>query len=252
VQEVAAKALGERKGAVVALDPRTGAIIAMVSYPRYDPNRLMDIWGELNTDEDRPLLNRASMGLYPPGSVFKIVVAAAALETGKVTVDSAFDDTGKYTAQGYVVSNFDNKVYGKHTFAKAFASSINTTFAKIGVELGGEALAGYAAAFGFGQAPPWPMGGADSRFPDPAGMDVAHVAQAAFGQGAVLASPLEIALITAAVANDGKMMKPYIVNKVTSANGTVIRQADPAVWSQRHGNRGSFAGRPGWGQDGYR
>jgi peptidoglycan glycosyltransferase len=232
VQEAAVKALGGRRGAVVVLDPRTGAIIAMVSYPRYDPNRLEDVWADINTDADRPLLNRASMGLYPPGSVFKMVVAAAGLETGKVTVDSTFDDTGTYTAGGYVVSNFDEKVYGKHTFAKAFASSINTTFAKLGVELGADTLAGYAAAFGFGQTPPWPMGGADSRFPDPAGMDQAHVAQAAFGQGEVLASPLEIALITAAVANDGKMMKPYIVDKVTSTNGTVIRKADPAAWSQ--------------------
>ncbi len=232
VQEAAAKALGERKGAVIALDPRTGAIIAMVSYPRYDPDRLEEIWAELSVDEGRPLLNRATMGLYPPGSVFKTVVAAAALELGKVTVDSTFEDTGTFTAGGYVVSNFDEKVYGKHDFSKAFASSINTTFAKIGVDLGAEAVAGYAAAFGFGQDPPWPLGGADSRFPDPDGMDDAHVAQAAFGQGEVLASPLEMALIAAAIANDGKMMKPYIVNKVTSAKGTVLRKADPAVWAQ--------------------
>jgi peptidoglycan glycosyltransferase len=232
VQQVAVKALGDRKGAVIALDPRTGAIIAMVSYPRYDPNRLEDVWQEISTSEGRPLLNRATMGLYPPGSVFKILVAAAALETGKVTVDSTFDDTGEYTAGGYVVSNYESKVYGKHDFTKAFASSINTTFAKIGVELGADTLAGYAASFGFGQTPPWPLGGADSRFPAPGSMDVAHVAQAAFGQGEVLASPLEIALMTAAVANDGKMMKPYIVGTVTSAKGTVLRRAEPSVWSQ--------------------
>jgi peptidoglycan glycosyltransferase len=232
VQQAAAKALGDRKGAVVALDPRTGAILALVSYPRYDPNQLDAIWQEINTDEGRPLLNRATMGLYPPGSVFKILVAAAALETGKVTVDSQFEDTGTYTAGGYTVNNYDQKVYGKHDFTKAFASSINTTFAKVGVELGADSLAGYAASFGFGQTPPWPLGGADSRFPDPDGMDVAHVAQAAFGQGEVLASPLEIALIAAAVANDGKMMKPYIVETVTSAKGTVLRQADPSLWSQ--------------------
>ena len=88
VQTAAVNALGERKGAVVALDPRTGAVIAMVSYPRYDPNRLEDIWSDISVDEGRPLLNRATLGLYPPGSVFKIIVAAAALETGKVTVDT--------------------------------------------------------------------------------------------------------------------------------------------------------------------
>jgi peptidoglycan glycosyltransferase len=232
VQTAAINALGERKGAIVAMDPGTGAIIAMVSYPRYDPNRLEEIWPDISVSEDRPLLNRATMGLYPPGSVFKILVAAAALETGAVTVDTEFDDTGTYTAGGYEVSNYDDKVYGKHDFAKAFSSSINTTFAKVGVDLGAELLSGYAKSFGFGQVPPWPLGGADSRFPDPDGMDVAHVAQAAFGQGEVLASPLELALITSAVANGGKMMKPYIVAKVTSAKGTVLRTADPAVWSQ--------------------
>jgi penicillin-binding protein A len=232
VQKAAVKALGNRKGAVVALDPKTGAIIAIVSYPRYDPNHLEDIWKEISTDEGRPLLNRATMGLYPPGSVFKMVVAAAALQTGKVTVDTTFDDTGTYKAGGYVVSNYDDKVYGTHTFAKAFASSINTTFAKVGVDLGAEMLSGYAKAFGFGQAPPWPLGGADSRFPDPGDMDVAHVAQASFGQGEVLASPLEMALIAAAIANDGTMMKPYIVQQVKTAKGTVLRSADPAVWAQ--------------------
>ena len=131
-----------------------------------------------------------------------------------------------------MVSNYDDKVYGQHDFAKAFASSINTTFAKIGVDLGAEAIAGYAAAFGFGGVPPWPLGGADSRFPKPGGMDDAHVAQAAFGQGEVLASPLAIALMTAAVANDGKMMKPYIVSKVTSPNGTVLESAEPKPWAQ--------------------
>lgn len=232
LQQVATKALGDRKGAVIALDPRTGAVLAMVSYPRYDPNRLDEIWSTISTDENRPLLDRATMGLYPPGSVFKMLVAAAALETGKVTVDSTFEDTGTYTAGGYVVSNFDNKAYGTHTFAKAFASSINTTFAKIGVDLGANALAGYASAFGFGKVPPWPLGGADSRFPDPSKMDVAHVAQAAFGQGEVLASPLEMALIAGAIANNGKMMRPYIVQKVTSAGGTVLRTAEPSVWAQ--------------------
>jgi len=232
VQTAAVNALGERKGAVIALDPRTGAVLAMVSYPRYDPNQLEEIWPDISVDEDRPLLNRATMGLYPPGSVFKVIVAAAALETGVVTVDRVFDDTGTYVAGGYEVSNYDDKVYGEHDFAKAFASSINTTFAKVGVELGAEMLSSYAKAFGFGQVPPWPLGGADSRFPDPGSMDVAHVAQAAFGQGEVLASPLELALVTAAVANGGRMMKPYIVSKVTSAKGTVLRTADPGVWSQ--------------------
>jgi len=189
VQRAAAEALGNRKGAVVALDPRTGAVLAMVSYPRYDPNELEDVWADINSNPDTPLLNRAVQGLYPPGSVFKILVAGAALQEGAVTAGSQFDDTGTVTAGGYVVRNYGDNVYGAHTFSEAFAKSINTTFAKVGVELGAETLADYASDFGFGQSLPWPMGGARSIFPDPKAMDKAHVAQASFGQGEVLASP---------------------------------------------------------------
>ena len=174
VQRAAAEALGERKGAIVALDPHTGAVLAMVSYPGYDPNTIDGSWKDINSDEGRPLLNRATQGLYPPGSVFKMVVAGAALQEGVVTPDSSFIDTGTVEAGGYIVHNYGDAVYGKHTFTEAFAKSINTTFAKVGVQLGNETLAGYAADFGFNESPPWPLAGAKSVFPDPATMDEAH------------------------------------------------------------------------------
>jgi penicillin-binding protein A len=230
LQRAAAEALGERKGAVVALDPRTGAILAMVSYPRYDPNEVDSLWSELNTDSGTPLLNRATQGLYPPGSVFKTIVAAAALETGAVTPETQFTDTGSVTAGGFVVNNYGDKTYGEHDFTDAFASSINTTFAKVGVELGADTLAGYAADFGFGKDLPWTLGGAKSIFPDPGTMDKAHVAQAAYGQGEVLATPLQMALATAAVANGGSIMKPYLVSKVSDYHGTVLEETKPGVW----------------------
>jgi peptidoglycan glycosyltransferase len=230
VQKAAANALGERKGAVVALDPRTGAVLAMVSYPRYDPNDLEEIWEVISTEEDRPLLNRAVQGLYPPGSVFKTVVAAAGLQTGAVTPAAAFTDTGTFTAGGYVVSNYDDKVYGEHDFTRAFAGSINTTFAKLGVDLGAATLAAYTSAFGFGQELPWDLGGAVSRFPDAGDMDVAHVAQASFGQGEVLASPMQMALVAAAAANGGKIMEPYVVSEVRDPSGRSLRRAEPEVW----------------------
>jgi peptidoglycan glycosyltransferase len=234
VQKVAAEALGRRKGAVVALDPRTGAVLAMVSYPRYDPNKLEEMWEAIVSDEDTPLLNRVSQGLYPPGSVFKVIVAAAALERGVVTPGTKFEDTGTFRAGGYVVSNYGDRIFGEHDFTRAFSSSINTTFAKLGVELGADAVADYAYAFGFGQESVWDMGWEESRFPDPGDMDDAHVAQASFGQGEVLASPLEMALVTSAVANGGKIMKPYIVSTVVdgleSEDPSIIREASPAVW----------------------
>jgi penicillin-binding protein A len=230
LQRVAAEALGERKGAVVALDPRTGAVLAMVSYPRYDPNKVDSLWSELNTDPDTPLLNRVMQGLYPPGSVFKTIVAAAALDTDAVTPETKFTDTGSVTAGGFVVNNYGDETYGEHDFTKAFASSINTTFAKLGVELGSDVLAGYAADFGFGKELPWPMGGAKSFFPDPGGMDKAHLAQAAYGQGEVLATPLQMALAAAAIANDGQIMKPYLVSRVSDYHGTVLEETKPEVW----------------------
>lgn len=230
VQRAAAEALGERKGAVVALDPRTGAVLAMVSYPRYDPNRLSADWKTINSDEGRPLVNRITSGLYPPGSVFKIVVTAAGLETDTVTPDTKFNDTGTVTAGGFVVHNFGGNAYGDHDFSKAFASSINTTFAKIGVEMGAETLASYAAAFGFGKQIPWALGGSISSFPVPATMDKAHLAQVSFGEGEILATPMQMALVASAVANGGQIMEPYLVAQILDRGQSVLSQAKPQKW----------------------
>jgi len=230
VQRAAAEALGNRKGAVVALNPKTGAVLAMISYPRYDPNKLDSIWQDLNANPDKPLLNRAIQGLYPPGSVFKIIVAGAALQTGTVKPDTKFTDTGSVMAGGFVVHNYGGNTYGDHDFTTAFASSINTTFARVGVQMGADTLAGYAADFGFGKQPPWSLGGATSSFPAPAGMDKAHVAQASYGQGEVLATPLQIALAASAIANGGRIMKPYLVDQVLDRSKKVLQQTKPESW----------------------
>lgn len=230
LQRVAVQALGDRRGAVVALDPKTGAILALTSWPRYDPNRLDDAWEELIADEGRPLVDRALTGRYPPGSVFKLVVAAAALEEGAVTPDTRFDDEGSWLAGGFKVSNYDDHTYGGHDFADALAKSVNTTFAKVSVGLGAASLARYASAFGMGEELPWRLGGGTGSFPDPGGMDVAHVAQAGFGQGEVLVTPLEMALITAGIANGGRIMAPYLVAEVRDYRQTVLERTEPQVW----------------------
>jgi peptidoglycan glycosyltransferase len=159
-----------------------------------------------------------------------MIVASAGLQTGTVTPETEFVDTGSVTLGGYEINNYGDKVYGKHTFAEAFASSINTTFAKLGVDLGANTLADYAADFGFGERFPWRLGGAKSFFPDPSNMDTAHVAQASIGQGAVLSTPLLMALSASAVANEGKIMKPYIVDQVLSYNGALVDKTSPGVW----------------------
>jgi len=230
MQRVAVEALGQRKGAVVALDPRTGAVLAMTTYPRYDPNRLAELWSDINSNDDKPLLNRAIQGLYPPGSVFKTVVAAAGLETQAVVPETTFVDTGSVAAGGFVVNNYGGNVYGEHDFTRAFASSINTTFAKLGVSLGADTLATYASEFGFGKDLPWPLGGSKSSFPDAGDLDKAHVAQVAYGQGEVLATPLQMALVASAVANGGNIMRPYLVAQVLTYHGQVLDETEPSVW----------------------
>jgi peptidoglycan glycosyltransferase len=230
VQRAAAQALGNRKGAVVALNPETGAIIAMVSYPTYDSNTIDQTWKQLNADSGNPLINRATQGLYPPGSVFKMVVAGAALQEDTVTAATTFNDTGSVNEGGYIVHNFGKESYGTHSFLEAFSKSINTTFAKVGVELGGQRLQDYAERFGFNQAMPFALGGRTSVFPKAASMDKAALAQASFGQGEVLATPLQMALVASAVANGGTIMTPYIVQQVLDYHQTVLNNTSPKVW----------------------
>ncbi|OPZ79142.1 MAG: Penicillin-binding protein A [Actinobacteria bacterium ADurb.Bin444] len=230
VQAAAVEALGARPGAVVALDPRTGAVLAWTSYPRYDPNNLEGQWDALIADPGKPLFDRATSGLYPPGSVFKVVTGAAALQEGKVKPETRFDDTGGFVAGGYKVVNFDGRVFGEHDFAQAMISSVNTTFAKVGVDLGAAILAQYASAFGLGEPLPWNLGGRTGSFPDPAKMDTAHVAQVSYGQGELLVSPFGMALVASGIANGGQIMMPHVVEEVRDYRQTVIARTQPRVW----------------------
>jgi penicillin-binding protein A len=233
VQKAAKDALDGNQGAVVAIDPRTGAVLAWVVSPGFDPNNIDQDWKQLNQDPNSPLVDRALRGEYPPGSVFKVLVAAAALEQGVVTPDTAFNDTpGGWLVNGYRVNNFNGVSFGKHTFADAFTHSVNTTFAKVGTGLGADELSKYAHAFGFGMDLPWALGGSGGTFPDPAKMDKAHVAQASFGQGQVLVTPMQMALVAATVANGGRMMKPYVVSEITDYNQQVLQKTQPSVWLQ--------------------
>jgi peptidoglycan glycosyltransferase len=230
VQQAATQALGERAGAVVALEPSTGAVLALVSFPRYDPNTLEEDWEALNQDPGRPLLNRAIQGVYPPGSSFKPLVAAAGLTEGTVAPDTRFVDEGTYVAGGYEVHNYGDAVYGEHDFTEAMAQSINTTFAKVGVELGEERLRSYASEFGFGEEVPFPLGVATGNLPEE--MDTAHVAQVSFGQGELLATPLQMALLAAGIANGGRIMEPYLLLEARDYEQAVVEQTQPRVWRE--------------------
>jgi len=240
VQTVAQGALAGKKGAIIALDPVTGAVIASASAPSYDPRRLEDDWEQLIRDEDAPLLGRPLQGLYAPGSAFKVVTAAAGLESGVVIPETRFVDTGTYVVYGGKVTNYDGAVYGPHDFETALTQSINTSFGKVGNELGRRRLVEAMQRFGFWQVPPLelPSGAvfASGRYDDEgllspeAQMDPLAVAWAACGQEQVLATPLQMALVASAVANGGPVMRPYVVQEVRTADGRVVEQATPAEW----------------------
>lgn len=230
-----------RMGAAVALDPRTGAILAMASYPSYDPNayatfdsaELARLDRRLRSDPARPLLNRAVERTYPPGSAFKPVTAAAALAAGKVTPAGSVSAPRALRLPGTDVSlrNFGGAACGDGTppLAQAFMLSCNTAFARLGLELGADELRDQAEAFGFGDselAVPLPV--AESVFPER--LDRPQTALAAIGQFDVRATPLAIAMISAAIGNGGTMMHPYLVREVRMADGTVLDETDPTVY----------------------
>jgi penicillin-binding protein A len=240
VQKEAQKALSGQKGAIVVLDPKTGALIASASAPTYDPAHLEDDWARLSTDPGAPLLNRPTQGLYPPGSAFKVVTASSALDYGKVTPDTKFIDTGTYVVFGGTVTNYGGAVFGPNDFTTALTYSINTTFGKVGNLLGRKALVSSMQRFGFYQSPPLslprgeivPSGryGKKGLLPPDAFMDPLAVAWAACGQEKVLSTPLQMALVAAGVANGGRVMKPYYTQQVVAASGHVVQTAQPAQW----------------------
>jgi peptidoglycan glycosyltransferase len=240
VQKAAQQALRGQKGAIVVLDPKTGALIASASAPTFDPADLENSWERLSQDTSAPLLNRATQGLYTPGSAFKVVTAASGLDNGKVTPDTEFVDTGTYVVFGGKVTNYGGEVYGPHDFTTALTYSINTTFGKVGNLLGRKRLISSMEGFGFYKTPPLalpqgevlPSGRYDEKgilAPD-AFMDPLAVAWAACGQEQVLATPLQMALVAAAVANGGRIMEPYYVQEVVAASGSVMQKAQPQQW----------------------
>ena len=223
------------RGSVVALDPKTGEILAMASSPSFDPNDIDDNYPELLSATDAPLINRATQSLYPPGSVFKVITAAAALEAG-VSPEQHFFDSGAYELPGYTVNNFEGKDYGEVTFTRALAYSINVVFAKIAVEiLGGEALTEMALDFGFGD--PYddftlPVSGSSVNSLPPDEWTTGTLAQTAFGQGEVQSNAFQMALVSAAISNDGRLVEPRLVREVRSPDGIILDKAAPSIRRQ--------------------
>lgn len=242
VQLVARAALGDRKGAVVAIEPSTGAVLSMWSYPAYDPNELASHDSSavrtsrfaLLGDPDNPLRSRAFRERYAPGSTFKVITAAAGLESGTVTQDApVYPVSGGYVAPqtDRPITNFGGSRCGGN-LGDLLRVSCNTGFAEMGVQMGADVLVRAAEDFGFNNDPEIDLpGAARSAIPDAGffGDNIPLLAQSAIGQFEVAATPLDMALIAAAIANDGIAMEPQVVRRVTSFAGDVLREINPKV-----------------------
>jgi peptidoglycan glycosyltransferase len=242
-QQAAATGLAELgdgvRGAVAAIDPSTGAILAMVSAPAFNPNvlsshngpKIREAWERLSNAETDPLLNRALSQTYPPGSTFKIVTAAAALESGRYTREGPVPGPAQLDLPltSTDLPNYDNAPCSPGsdttTLLVALQRSCNTTFGAIGMDLGGDVLREQAEKFGFNATVDVPMPSAESRFPSE--LNEPQTAQSAIGQYDVTATPLQMAMVVGAVANRGVVMAPYLVEEVRAPDVSTLSQAEP-------------------------
>jgi peptidoglycan glycosyltransferase len=229
---------GDAQGAVVALEPTTGRVLAMASTPTFDPNKLAshdfgavaDLSKELNADPRDPLINRAIGTTLPPGSTFKLVTAAAAIESGNYDADSQVPGGYRFKLpqSTTTVGNYDGGNCGgrRITLTQALQVSCNVTFMSLANELGVDAMADQAEAFGFNDTSLEDLGGqAESLYPRD--LDPPQTALSGIGQSSVTATPLQMAMVVAAIANDGDVMRPYVVDEVRAANLSVLDRTDP-------------------------
>jgi penicillin-binding protein A len=231
VQEVAYRALGNHKGAVVAISPKTGQIIALVTKPAFDPNRIEEEWQSISTSTEGLLLNRAVQGLYPPGSTMKVLTAEAALFENVATINKTYQSEGTLKIPpDYVLHEINDKAYGNLTLKQAFTVSSNVVFGKIALELGRTRLAKAYDRFGFQKSLDPSISESMSRLPDFPQLSDGDLAQSGIGQASLLVTPLRMAMLAAAIANQGKMMEPYLMNKIVDAQGSVVKQYSPHEW----------------------
>jgi len=243
VQKAAYEALGDQKGAIVAVEPSTGKILALVSKTSFDPNTLavhntsevISTYETLRNSPNKSLVNRAIAGdLYPPGSVFKLVMTAAALESGEFTPDDSFANPARLAlpqSSSYITNSGGGTCGGgsKATIETALRLSCNIPFAQLGVALGDEQIRTTAEAFGFGNSFEIPMKSTPSAYP--AISSEAELMLSSFGQASVRVTPLQMAMVSAGIANNGMVMQPTVVERVLAPDLTVLEQHQPTVYN---------------------
>jgi penicillin-binding protein 2 len=228
LQQVAEQSLGGRPGAVVALDPRSGEVLAMASVPSFDPATIDRRFAFIGKDRQSPLLNRATSGLYPPGSSFKIVTAADALDAGVVSLQSTFVDNGSLVVGNFVFHDDEGEATGTQDLTGAFALSSNVDFGQIALELGAGRWLDYASRWRLGEPIGFTLPSERDHVPSPNEMTPGVVAQLGFGQADLLVTPLRMALVGATIASGGTEPRPYMVRAVRGRDGAERSLAPPA------------------------
>lgn len=245
LQRGAAQLLEGFIGAAIVLDPTTGAVWALASSPAVDPVPLAAVdqnqvaaaqraWQALLDDPNRPLVRRATEGLYPPGSTFKVVTASAGLQAGLVEPDTVFEDNGSFEIEGHFIkeANRPDDSITSWTLVEGFAYSLNVVFAQVGLEIGRETLEQRAEAFGIGTSVPFDESVSAGQIASSRGFldSKAALADTAFGQGELLVTPMHMAVVASAVANRGSAMRPYLVQSLADTSGNVVSKTEPKEW----------------------
>lgn len=228
IQNIVYNYLSAYKGSCVIMNPSTGQILAMVSTPSFNPNTLDEDWNNLIQTTDGRLVNRATLGLYRPGSAFKIITAASILEND---IDTFYKDEGSEIIQGYEIKNYNDQIFGNLDLRSAFINSANTYFANKAVNLGKDKLAKTSEKFVFNKDYDFDLDKSNSVIPFK-DLNEADLAMTGFGYGKTQITPLHMAMVTSAIANDGVMMRPRLVDKITNKEKEVIFEADNEILSK--------------------
>lgn len=235
LQSAAYEALGSQKGAVVVLEPETGKILAMVSKPDFDPNSIVTDWNTIlaNDDQNSVLLNRATQGLYPPGSTFKLVTALEYIREHPNDYKSySYDCNGSITADNYTLHCFGGSVHGTVDLKTSLEKSCNSSFANIGLSLNLKKYASTSEDLLFNTDLPIQIASSKSRFSLKPDATESEIMATAIGQGTTLVSPLHMALIVSAIENNGALMNPYLADRIENTDGRIVKQYEPSAYGQ--------------------
>lgn len=232
IQKVAYDALGDRVGAIYVMNVKTGDILAVVSKPDFDPNSVNENWDSLNERSDSPLLNRATSGLYPPGSTFKIITALEYIREHSDYNTYSFDCTGSFTYEDETINCYHGQSHGHLDFADSFAESCNSSFANITTQLNKKKFKSTIESLMFKSKLPIPVSYKESEYKLDGDSGIGDLMQTGIGQGGTLVSPSHMTLITAAIANEGVLMQPRIVSRIVDADGEEVESFEEKEYAK--------------------